>query len=438
MRPKLTYLYFCSLLILLTCFTPFVFAEQSNEISLELFATNNAWMLVATFMVFIMHLGFAMLESGMTRSKNTVNILFKNLSIVSLAILTYALIGFNLMYPGVEYAGKLHGALSWGLSFPEGGGSSNYNAGFTYWTDFVRQALFAATAGTIVSGAVAERIKFHGFLIFSCLYVTLVYPIVGMWSWGGGWLASLGFHDLAGSTMVHSVGGWAALAGAIFLGPRLGKYRNGIMHPIMGHNLPLSGIGVFMLWFGWYGFNGGSVLASSPNELSYVVATTTLSAAAGTMGAMLASWTLHKHPEFSMVLNGTLGGLVGITAGADLISPTSAVVVGFLSGVIVVLSVIFFDNVKIDDPVGAVSVHLICGIWGTLAVGLFADGISFKTQLLGVLSTAGFCFPAACLLFFLGKLHLGLRASRDEEMLGLDIGEHGTEAYSGFQIFPTQ
>ena len=401
-----------------------------------LFTVNNTWMLIAAFLVFIMHLGFATLESGLTQAKNTVNILFKNVSIVAIGILTYALCGFNLMYPG-EFNGYL-GFAGFGISAPGGSaGLIEYADGaYTYFTDFIFQAMFAATAATIVSGAVAERIKLGSFLIFSTIYVALVYPIVGSWTWGAGWLADKNFHDFAGSTLVHSVGGWAALVGAYTLGPRLGKYgKNGNMKPILGHNMPLAVIGVFLLWFGWYGFNGGSVLSADPGGVSLVFVTTTLAAAAGVIGAMITSWGISKKPDLSMILNGSLAGLVGITAGADAISPMNSVIVGFFAGIIVVLSVIQLDKLKIDDPVGAISVHLVCGIWGTLAVGIFSTEYSLGIQALGVLAYGVFCFISANIIFQTVKLFMGLRVSEKEEILGLDIGEHDMESYAGFQIF---
>jgi len=402
-----------------------------------IFTINNTWMLVATFLVFIMHLGFATLESGLTQAKNTVNILFKNMSIIAIGILTYAVCGFNLMYPG-EFNGFL-GFAGLGVSTGAEGLTPAYNPGYTYWTDFIFQAMFAATAATIVSGAVAERIKLSSFLVFSTIYVALVYPIVGSWTWGGGWLADKNFHDFAGSTLVHSVGGWAALVGAYTLGPRLGKYsRNGKIKPILGHNMPLATIGVFLLWFGWYGFNGGSVLSADPGAVSFVFVTTTLAAAAGVIGAMGTSWIISKKPDLSMILNGSLAGLVGITAGADCISPMYSVIVGLIAGAIVVVAVIQLDKMKIDDPVGAISVHLACGIWGTLAVGIFSTDYQLGTQAIGVGAYALFCFVGANIIFQVIKLVLGLRVSEEEEILGLDIGEHDMESYAGFQIFTVE
>jgi|TARA_B100000959_G_C14942485_1_gene608434 Amt family ammonium transporter len=404
-----------------------------------MFTVNNTWMLVSAFLVFIMHLGFATLESGLTQAKNTVNILFKNVSIIAIGILTYTLCGFNLMYPG-DFNGYF-GFSGFGISAPAGvAGLIEYaNGAYTYFTDFIFQAMFAATAATIVSGAVAERIKLSSFLIFSTIYVAFVYPIVGSWTWGAGWLADKNFHDFAGSTLVHSVGGWAALIGAYTLGPRLGKYgKNGNIKPILGHNMPLAAIGVFLLWFGWYGFNGGSVLSADPGGVSLVFVTTTLAAAAGVIGAMVTSWYISKKPDLSMILNGSLAGLVGITAGADVISPMNSGIVGFIAGIIVVLSVIQLDKLKIDDPVGAISVHLVCGIWGTLAVGIFSSEYNLGIQALGVLAYGIFCLISALAIFQAVKAFMGLRVSEEEEILGLDIGEHDMESYAGFQIFTVE
>ena len=404
-----------------------------------MFTVNNTWMLVSTFLVFIMHLGFASLEAGLTQSKNTVNILFKNVSIIAIGILTYAICGFNLMYPG-EFNGYF-GFAGFGITNPIGSaGLIGYADGaYTYFTDFIFQAMFAATAATIVSGAVAERIKLSSFLIFSTVYVAIIYPVAGSWKWGAGWLDQLGFYDFAGSTLVHSVGGWAALVGAILVGSRIGKYgQNGRIKPILGHNMPLATIGVFLLWFGWYGFNGGSVLSADPGAVSLVFVTTTLAAAAGVIGAMITSWYVSKKPDLSMILNGSLAGLVGITAGADVISPMNSVLVGFIAGIIVVLSVIQLDKLKIDDPVGAISVHLICGIWGTLAVGVFSAEHSLSVQALGVVAYGLFCLIGSILIFTVLKYSIGLRVSEDEEIIGLDIGEHDMESYAGFQIFTVE
>ena len=414
-------------------------ANSDPTTSDAIFTVNNTWMLVATILVFIMHLGFASLEAGLTRSKNTVNILFKNVSIIAIGILSYAICGFNLMYPG-DF-NSYFGFAGFGINNPVGSaGLIDYAGGaYTYFTDFIFQAMFAATAATIVSGAVAERIKLSSFLIFSAVYVAIIYPIAGSWKWGGGWLDQLGFYDFAGSTLVHGVGGWAALVGAIILGPRIGKYgKNGKMKPILGHNMPLATIGVFLLWFGWYVFNGGSVLSADPGAVSLVFVTTTLAAAAGVIGAMATSWFISQKPDLSMILNGSLSGLVGITAGADVISPMNSVLVGFISGIIVVLFVIQLDKLKIDDPVGAISVHLVCGIWGTLAVGIFSPLHSLYVQALGILAY-GFISLIGSILIFLALKHtIGLRVSEDEEIIGLDIGEHDMESYAGFEIFTVE
>lgn len=415
--------------------------SKANE---AMFTVNNTWMLVATFLVFIMHLGFATLESGLTRAKNTVNILFKNVAIVAIGLLTYAVCGFNLMYPGDAWiAGQWLGFAGFGVGAPQGAaGLIEYADGaYTYWTDFIFQAMFAATCMTIVSGAVAERVKLHSFLIFSTVFVALVYPILGSWKWGAGWLDGMGFYDFAGSTLVHSVGGWAALACIIVLGPRLGKYVKGHSMAIPGHSMPLATIGVFLLWLGWFGFNGGSVLSADPELVSLVFVTTTLAAAAGIIGAMIVSEILQKKPDLSMVLNGALAGLVGITASADTVSVISSIIIGAIAGALVVFSVIFIDSkLHIDDPVGALSVHLVCGIWGTLAVGIFSTNPehSFMTQLIGVFAYGIVAFSSAFILFSIVKAVMGVRVSETEELRGLDIDEHGMEAYAGFQIFSTE
>ena len=399
------------------------------------FTINNTWMLISTILVFLMHLGFAALEAGLTRAKNTVNILFKNTSIVAIGLLTYALCGFSLMYPGDFILGDWLGFAGFGLNPGENWNTPSYNVGYTYYTDFIFQAMFAATAATIVSGAVAERVKLSSFLFFSTIYVAIIYPIAGSWKWGGGWLDQLGFYDFAGSTLVHGVGGWAALVGAYLLGPRIGKYTRRGAHPIKGHNMPLTAIGVFLLWFGWYGFNGGSVLSANPGAVSTVFVTTTLSAAGGVIGSMILSWYLSNKPDLSMILNGSLAGLVGITAGADVIAVSYTQLVGLISGLLVVASVLYLDSRKIDDPVGAISVHLICGIWGTLAVGIFSTDHSISTQLLGIMSYGVFCLTSSMLIFYLIDKLLGLRVDEQEEVIGLDISEHEMEAYAGFQIF---
>ncbi|WP_297338248.1 ammonium transporter [Algoriphagus sp.] len=403
----------------------------------ELFTVNNLWMMVATILVFIMHLGFASLEAGLTRAKNTVNILFKNTIIPAIGILTYALVGFNLMYPGAGFEGSFVGFAGFGLHLPEGWDSSNYNAGYTYFTDFIFQAMFAATAATIVSGAVAERIKLGPFIFFSILYVSICYPIVGMWKWGGGFLNTLDtpFYDFAGSTIVHSVGGWGALIGAYLLGPRIGKYTERGMNAIPGHNLPLATFGVFLLWFGWFGFNGGSVLSANPGAVSRVFVTTSIAASAGAFGALMVSYLKFKSYDITMVLNGILAGLVGITAGADQMGVGESAIIGFIGGGLIVFGVVLFDKIKIDDPVGAISVHLIGGIWGTLAVGIFgelAGWNQFISQLIGVGAVGVFCFLFAGIILFTLKKSIGIRVDQKEEIEGLDINEHGMRAYPDF------
>lgn len=412
--------------------------------SQELFVVNNVWMMVSIFLVFVMHLGFATLESGLARSKNTVNILFKNSMIPPIGLITYTLWGFSMMYPGGDYEGSFFGFSGFGITLPEGGETSAYNAGYTFWTDFLFQGMFAATAATIVSGAVAERVKLGSFMIFSLLFVGICYPIVGMWKWGGGFLNTLEvpFYDFAGSTIVHSVGGWGALAGILLLGPRIGKYVDGKIKPIPGHSLPLATIGVFILWLGWFGFNGGSVLSADPGAVSRVLVTTSLAAAAGAIGGCLMSFILFKSGDLTMVLNGILAGLVGITAGADQMSVTDSIIIGLIAGVIVVLGVVLFDRLKLDDPVGALSVHLLCGIWGTLAVGLFGNlaGVDqLISQLIGISVVGGFSFAFAFVVWYVLKAVSGIRVSAKEEVEGLDIHEHKMHAYpdinaSGFDI----
>ncbi|RMG18595.1 MAG: ammonium transporter [Deltaproteobacteria bacterium] len=396
------------------------------------FTTSNLWMMVATALVFVMHLGFACLEAGLTRSKNTVNILFKNTLIPCIGLLGYAAVGFSLMYPGEAFRGGVFGFAGFGIGPGAGGLTPAYNPGYTYWTDFLFQGMFAATAATIVSGAVAERVKLGPFLLFSALFVTLAYPVTGMWEWGGGFLDTLGFYDFAGSTLVHAVGGFGALAGALLLGPRKGKYAGGRINPIVGHSMPLATIGVFLLWLGWFGFNGGSVLSADAAAVSHVLVTTNLAAAAGGVAATVASMALTRKPDLSMALNGILAGLVGITAGADLMSPMAAILVGLFCGALVVGSVVLLDRLRIDDPVGAVSVHLVCGVAGTLAVGVLgekAGGAQLLRQLAGVAAVGGFSFAFAFGVLFTLKKTVGIRVSEEEEYEGLDVHEHGAHAY---------
>ena len=403
---------------------------------------NNVWMMICTALVFFMHLGFSFLEIGLTRQKNTVNILFKNFFVITIGLLLYAIGGFNLMYPGFE-EGSL-GILKFagfGIAAPEGGMEFGYSdGGYTWWTDFLFQGMFAATAATIVSGAVAERIKLTSFMLFAILYVGLVYPIVGSWKWGGGFLDQWGFYDFAGSTLVHSVGGWAALIVIYFLGARIGKFdENGKPQALLGHNIPLASAGVLILWLGWFGFNGGSVLSADPTLTSLTLVTTCLAAAAGGVAAAIFSNILYKNYDLTMFMNGVLGGLVGITAGADQMGPMDAVLIGIIAGIIIVLGVAFIDRLKLDDPVGAVAVHLICGIWGTLAVGIFGAMASFDQlliQLAGVGIIGAFSVICSVILILLVKAITGgsIRVSKEEELKGLDLAEHGMDAYADFRL----
>jgi Amt family ammonium transporter len=400
--------------------------ELSKTVATNAATVSNLWMMVATALVFIMHLGFASLESGLTQAKNATNILFKNLFVICMGILTYYVIGFELMYPGSGIA------LLGGPDATNSPPHAYANGAYTYYTDFLFQAMFAATTATIVSGAVAERIKLPAFMLFATVFVAFVYPSLGEWKWGGGWLDQLGFYDFAGSTLVHGVGGAAAFVGAWMLGARSGKYTSeGSSNALPGSNLPLAMIGGMLLWLGWFGFNGGSVLSADPLTTSIVLVTTCLSAAAGGVTAMFIScFQTSGKPDFTMALNGVLAGLVGITAGADVISPGASLVVGSIAGIIVVASVITLDQVlKIDDPVGAISVHMTCGIWGTLAVGIFSSEHSFLIQLAG---TSAYIFSAATAAYVIFKTidkFYGIRVSQEEEEIGLDIAEHGMVAY---------
>ena len=407
---------------------------------MELLTTNNVWMMLCAALVFFMHLGFSFLEIGLTRQKNTINILFKNFFIITMGIIVYCLVGFNLMYPGdFNIIGAFGGILGFAGPGLDAAAASDlaYNEGYTYWTDFLFQAMFAATAGTIISGAVAERIKINSFMLIVFLYVAIIYPIVGSWQWGSGFLSTLteevGFYDFAGSTLVHSVGGWGALVIIYLLGARKGKFdSNGNAVAIPGSNIPLSAAGVLILWLVWFGFNGGSVLSADPANTSLVLVTTCLAAAAGGIGAAFFSNLLYKNLDITMFMNGVLGGLVGITAGADQMGPTHAIIIGAVGGVIVVLGVALLDKCKLDDPVGAIPVHLFAGIWGTLAVGIFGASASFDqfmVQLASIGIVGVFCVIGATLITLLVKSLMGLRVSEKEESAGLDIAEHGTKAY---------
>lgn len=408
---------------------------------------DTIFLLVASILVIFMNAGFGMLEAGFCRQKNAVNILSKNLIVFAVATIAYWAIGYAFMYgDGSSFIG-LKGFFFSGDPLPYG--DDAYPDAVPASVNFLFQVAFAATAATIVSGAVAERIKFDAFLIFSFLLVAVSYPITGHWQWDGTWLAEFGFHDFAGSTIVHSVGGWAALVGAAILGPRIGKYReDGKVSAIPGHNMSIATLGCLILWIGWFGFNPGSELAASAN-VPYIAVTTNLAAAAGGVTATITSWLKDGKPDLSMIINGILAGLVGITAGCDGVSIFSAVIIGAIAGVIVVFSVAFFDSIKIDDPVGATSVHLVCGIWGTFAVGLFrmADpandiagglftggGVSqLISQVVGIASIGGFTVAFSFIAWYaISAILGGIRVEKEEEIRGLDISEHGMEAYSGF------
>ncbi len=409
---------------------------------MEILTINNVWMMICTALVFFMHLGFAFLEIGLTRQKNTLNILFKNIFIITVGLLLYCLVGFNLMYPGfTDDSLGIFGFSGFGLDAPivDGSLDLSYNEGYTYWTDFLFQGMFAATAATIVSGAVAERIKIGPFMIFTILYVGFVYPIAGSWKWGGGFLQKLDtpFYDFAGSTLVHSVGGWAAIVAVCLLGARIGKFKDGKIRAIPGHNIPMATAGVLILWLGWFGFNGGSVLTADPGATSITLVTTCLAAAAGGVAAAFVSMFKFKNLDLTMFLNGILGGLVGITAGADQMSPTDAIIIGAVAGAIIVFAVSLIDRLRLDDPVGAIAVHLVCGIWGTLAVGIFgnlAGWNQFLSQLIGIGSYAIICIISSFIIIYGLKKTVGIRVSEREELEGLDVHEHGMDAYPDFRL----
>jgi Amt family ammonium transporter len=403
---------------------------------MELLTTNNVWMMVCTFLVFFMHLGFTFLEVGATRQKNSINILFKNFFVITAGLIIYCAIGFNLMYPGEWLIEGVLGSPVPGLD-AEAAADLSYNEGYTYWTDFLFQGMFAATAATIISGAVAERIKISSFMLIASLYVAIVYPIVGAWKWGGGFMDALGFYDFAGSTLVHAVGGWGALVVIYFLGARKGRFgKDGAVIP--GSNIPLSAAGVVILWLGWFGFNGGSVLSADPALTSVTLVNTCLAAAAGGLSCAGFYKLFFGKADIMMFMNGVLGGLVGITAGADLMLPGSSIAIGIISGPVVFLSTILLEKAELDDPVGAIPVHLFCGIWGTLAVGIFGSMASFDQfmiQLACVGITGVFCIVAGTIIVQLVKAVKGLRVSEEAEEVGLDISEHdGSLAYAQFQI----
>ena len=423
---------------------------------------DTLWVMIAAFLVFFMNLGFAGVESGFARAKNTVNIMSKNFIVFAASSLGFLVLGWGLMFGNGNGFLGLEGLfwLSGADNSPATGDAYQgaYSAiswtGVPLYAKFFFQLVFCGTAATIVSGAVAERIKYISFIAFTFVMAMFIYPVVGHWVWGGGWLAKLGMFDFAGSTVVHSVGGWAALAGALILGPRIGKFDNGDIKAIPGHNLPLATLGTFVLWFGWFGFNPGSTMAADPGAISHVAVTTNLAAAAAIMSATVTSWLLMGKPDLGMTLNGCLAGLVAITAPCAFVGLGSSILIGLIAGVLVVVAVMMFDRLRIDDPVGALSVHLVNGVFGTIAVGLFArDGLTgtatgnglffgggFKllgAQLAAVASVAGFVFGTAEVVWVVLKVVMGIRVSREEELRGLDIGEHGNEAYAGFQVFTT-
>jgi Amt family ammonium transporter len=400
---------------------------------------DTLWTCLAAFLVFFMQAGFALVETGFTRAKNAGNICMKNLMDFCIGTLTFWAVGFGLMF-GLNSTGWL-GTTSF---LYEADGSFN-------WAFFIFQTVFCATAATIVSGAMAERTKFSSYLLYSVGITLAVYPVFGSWAWNGlaksggaGWLEGMGFHEFAGSTVVHSIGGWAALAGALVVGPRIGKFVNGKVMPIPGHNLPLAVLGVFILWLGWFGFNPGSTTAVGGGNFAYIAVTTNISAATGAIVAMLVSWMFYKKPDISFACNGALAGLVAITAGCWAISVPYSVLTGAVAGALVVFACKFFDKIKIDDPVGAISVHGVCGAWGTIAVGLFmkpgiAEGkaglfygggmTQLMPQLVGVGAAFLWSFSISLAIFYLIKVTVGLRVSKEEEIEGLDLHEHGCPAY---------
>ncbi len=426
---------------------------------------DTAWVLFTAFLVFFMNLGFAMVESGLCRAKNSVNILAKNFIVFAIASVSFWLIGWGLMYgngnpfmglEGLFFAGGADNSPALGDAYKGAYKALNWT-GIPLWAKFFFQLVFAGTAATIVSGAVAERVKFKSFILFSFILVGVMYPITGHWIWGGGWLQSLGMFDFAGSSVVHSVGGWAALAGVILLGPRFGKYRaDGSVNPIFGHNMSMVTLGGLVLWFGWFGFNPGSTMGvGDGSAIAHVAVTTNTAAATAILSSTIASWALQKKPDLSMIINGALAGLVAITAPCAFVSVGSSAVIGLIAGVLVVFAVIMFDKLKLDDPVGALSVHLVNGIFGTLAVGLFAqdkitgtatgNGLLFgggvkllAAQAIGVVAVGAFTLTAAFAVWFIIKLVMGIKVSREEEIQGLDIGEHGMKGYPDFQGFLTK
>ncbi len=410
-------------------------------------ALDTFWVLFAAFLVFFMQAGFGMVEAGLIRSKNAANVLMKNVMDFCFAALGYFIFGYAIMYGS---AGLIFGTEGWLLV-----GATTPVDGLPIEAFWLFQAVFAGTAATIVSGAMAERMKFVAYLTYPFLLTAFIYPVTGHWVWGGGWLADLGFYDFAGSTVVHAVGGTAALVGAWLLGPRIGRFNpNGTPNAIAGHNLPLVTIGVFILWFGWYGFNAGSTLGlGEPDVVARVAMNTTLAAAAGAIAAMVTAWIKFGKPDLTIALNGALAGLVGITAPCAVVGPGGSIFIGFIAGVLVVFGITWLNAFQIDDPVGAIPVHGLCGIWGTAAVGIFgraglgapSDGLFYGggfgplgTQFLGIVACLGFTAVAMWVVFKAIDATIGLRVSRETELRGLDLDEHGVESYGGFQIFTTE
>ena len=425
--------------------------------------TDTLWVLFAAFLVFFMNLGFAMVEAGLQQAKNAVNISAKNFVVFAISSIAFWFIGWGLMF------GDSNGFMGWKGMFMLSGADNSPATGDSYqgvysalnWTGvplfakFFFQLVFCATAATIVSGAVGGRIKFLAFIVFSFILTSIIYPVAGHWIWGGGWLAQRGFWDFAGSTVVHSIGGWAALAGVLVLGSRIGKYNpDGSVNSLPGHSLPLATLGVFVLWFGWFGFNPGSTMAANAADIGRIAVTTNLAAAAGTLTATITAWLALEKPDLSMILNGALAGLVAITAPCAWVTPGASIIIGGIAGILVVFFVLAFDRWGIDDPVGALSVHLVNGVWGTLAVGLFAAApyaggsgqpplglfygggfSSFANQLVGVVAVGSFVFVLSWVIWVIINATMGIRVSREEELIGLDISEHGIEGYPDFESY---
>jgi len=457
---------FIFIVIILSISLPAVAQDKtSSQISTLTVAIDTLWVLIAGFLVFFMNLGFGMVESGLCRMKNTVNILAKNFIVFAVASLSFWIIGWGVMFgdgtgllglEGIFFVSGADNSPALGDAY-QGVYSAISWAGVPLWAKFFFQLVFAGTAATIVSGVVAERIKFVSFIVFSSVLVGIMYPITGHWIWGGGWLQHLGMRDFAGSTVVHSVGGWAALSGALLLGARIDKYRkDGSVRPVYGHNMSTVTLGGLVLWFGWFGFNPGSTMGvGDGSAIAHIAVTTNIAAAAAVVGATLMAWKIEGKPDLTMIVNGALAGLVAITAPCAFVGVGSAAMIGLVAGVLVVVAVLFFDKLHIDDPVGALSVHLVNGVFGTLAVGLFAqngitgvetgNGLFFGggfrllgSQTIGVLAVGGFTFGVSSIVWAVIRSVIGIRVSREEELRGLDLGEHGMEAYAGFQVFLNQ